>query len=94
MRRTSFNRFMPPVDLMQPRAVRRDAIATWLREQLLQGPVWPAKIVTNGKTRGYTLHEICSALTAIGGERNRAGEWTLSPQTATTAERTPSTQST
>ena len=92
MRRGGFNPYVPSD--AQPCGQRRRIIAAWLREQLDDGPVWPAKIITNGKTRGYTLHEICSALTAIGGERNRAGEWTLSPQTATTAERSPSTQST
>lgn len=75
MRQQRFNEYAARP--AQSRSVRREAIATWLRERLSHGPAWPTEITRQGKSRGYLVGEICSALGAIRGQRDRAGRCTL-----------------
>lgn len=86
MRRRAFNEYMRPAEPEQPRNVRREGIAAWLRGELAHGSVDPSDAIRRGKLHGYTLQEVCSALTGIGGERTAGGRWAL--------PRTPSDNST
>lgn len=76
MHRRKFNEYRS-AEPMQPCALRKQCITTWLTEQLARGPAWPHEITRRAKERGYTLQEVCAALTAARGERDRVGQWVL-----------------